>query len=68
MNILDPEAALIGGGIARAGDVLFKPLREYLDTMEWQPGGQRVKLLPAELGEFAGAAGAAHNALEALSS
>jgi glucokinase len=66
VNILDPEAAIIGGGIARAGDVLFKPLREDLDAMEWQPGGQRVKLLPAELGELAGAMGAARNAFLAL--
>jgi glucokinase len=63
VNILDPEAAIIGGGIARAGDALFKPLREFLDTMEWQPGGHTVKLLPAQLGEFAGAFGAASNAL-----
>jgi len=63
VNILDPEAAIIGGGIARAGDALFKPLREFLDTMEWQPGGHTVKLLPAQLGEFAGAFGAAYNAL-----
>jgi glucokinase len=67
VNILDPEAAIIGGGIARADDLLFKPLSEFLDTMEWQPGGQRVKLLPAQLGEFAGAAGAAHNAFTAAS-
>jgi glucokinase len=65
VNILDCEAAIIGGGIARAGDALFKPLREFLDQMEWQPGGHTVKLLPAQLGEFAGAAGAAHNALVA---
>src|SRR5258705_3910162 len=67
VNILDPEAAIIGGGVARAGEVLFKPLREDLDAIEWQPGGQRVKLLPAQLGEFAGAMGAARNALLALS-
>src|SRR5687768_2194761 len=63
VNILDCEAAIIGGGIARAGDALFKPLRDFLDQMEWQPGGHTVKLLPAQLGEFAGAAGAANNAL-----
>jgi glucokinase len=67
VNVLDPEAAIIGGGIARAGDALFKPLREDLDAMEWQPGGQRVKLLPAQLGEFAGAIGAARNAFLARS-
>jgi glucokinase len=63
VNILDCEAAIIGGGIARAGDALFQPLREFLDPMEWRPGGHTVKLLPAQLGEFAGAVGAAHNAL-----
>ena len=63
VNILDPEAVIIGGGIARAGDTLFKPLQSFLDTMEWRPGGQQVKLLPAQLGEFAGAFGAARNAL-----
>lgn len=63
VNILDCEAAIIGGGIARADEALFKPLREFLDPMEWKPGGHTVKLLPAQLGEFAGAAGAARNAL-----
>ena len=62
INILDPQAVIIGGGVARAGDALFKPLKQLLDPMEWRPGGHRVKLLPAELGEFAGAIGAAYNA------
>ena len=33
--------------------------------MEWRPGGHRVRLLPAELGEFAGALGAARRGLTA---
>jgi glucokinase len=64
VNILDPEAVIIGGGIARAGGALFEPLQRFLDPIEWRPGGHRVKLLPAQLGEFAGAYGAAYNALE----
>ena len=66
VNILDPETLILGGGIARAGETLFQPLREFLDPVEWRPGGQRVKLLPAELGEFAGAFGAAHHALKQM--
>ncbi len=65
INILDPEAVIIGGGISRAGNTLFGPLQKYLDVMEWRPGGQRAKIIPAQLGEFAGAFGAAYNALNA---
>ena len=64
VNVLDPEAVIIGGGIAAAGDALFKPLASFLDEVEWRPGGQRVKILPAQLGEFAGAMGAAWNAVQ----
>jgi len=64
INILDPEAVIIGGGIARAGKELFEPLQQFLDPIEWRPVGQRAKVLPAQLGEFAGAFGAASNALK----
>ena len=63
INILDPEAVIIGGGITRCGDSLFIPLQRCVDQIEWRPGGQRVRLLPAKLGEFAGAIGAAGNAI-----
>jgi len=63
-NILDPEAVILGGGIAQAGDALFTPLADELAKVEWRPTGHAVKLLPATLGEWAGAIGAAHSALE----
>ncbi|MEA3213673.1 MAG: glucokinase [Chthoniobacter sp.] len=59
INILDPEAVILGGGIAQAGDALFEPLRDELDRVEWRPTGIAVKILPAALGEWAGAIGAA---------
>jgi glucokinase len=62
INILDPETVIIGGGIARAGAALFEPLETLLRPIEWQPGGHKVKLVPARLGEFAGALGAAYQA------
>ncbi len=62
-NILDPEVAVIGGGIARAGELLFEPLRKEVDTVEWKVCGHDIRLVPAELGEFAGAFGAAWNAI-----
>lgn len=63
VNILDPEAVIIGGGIARAGAALFDPLREMVAEVEWRSVGYEVKILPATLGEHAGACGAARNAL-----
>ena len=64
INILDPEAIIIGGGMARAGDTLFRPLQEALDQLEWCPTGVGVKLVPAELGEWSGACGAAFRVRE----
>lgn len=63
-NILDPEAVIVGGGIARAGSALFEPLQRFLDEVEWRPGGGQVRLLPAALGELAGAYGAAARTLQ----
>jgi glucokinase len=66
INVLDPEAIILGGGIARAGDSLFGPVQKFLDPVEWRPGGARVRLIPACLGDLAGAYGAAWNALHPI--
>jgi glucokinase len=65
VNVLDPEIVLIGGGIAAAGAALFDPLRKELDGVEWRPHGRQVSVMPAKLDEFAGAIGAARNAMNA---
>lgn len=66
INVLDPECVILGGGIARAGDALFAPLARHLDRFEWQTGGHRVRIVPATLGDRAGALGAARIALDSL--
>jgi glucokinase len=63
VNAVDPELVVVGGGIARAGAALFEPLTEDLAAVEWRPLGRRVRLLPAALGDLAGAIGAARAAL-----
>lgn len=63
INLFDPELIVLGGGIAQAGDALFAPLARELDRVEWRPGGHRVPVVPAQLGEWAGGIGAARVAL-----
>jgi glucokinase len=63
INLFDPEVVVLGGGIARAGDDLFTPLTAELARIEWRPGGHAVPVVPAVLGEWAGALGAAAQAL-----
>jgi len=63
INVLDPEVVIVGGGLAQAGPLLFEPLENELDKMEWRPHDRRVTIVPAQLGEYAGAYGAAWNAM-----
>lgn len=63
INAFDPEIVIVGGGIAQAGAALFDPLRKELDRFEWRPMGHQVQVIPAALGEKAGAIGAAYHAI-----
>jgi glucokinase len=64
VNALDPEVVVIGGGIARAKAALLRPLNRFLDEIEWRPGGRKVRVELAKLGDRAGAFGAAWNAIQ----
>ncbi len=63
INVLDPEAVILGGGIAQAGSDLFEPLDEFLEKVEWRPSGHRCRIVGASLGDRAGALGSAYNAI-----
>ena len=39
VNVFDPEAIVIGGGIAQSGPLLYEPLQKVLDEVEWRPAG-----------------------------
>ena len=65
VNILDPEIVVVGGGVAEAGDLLLGPAREaFVGAVEDPAGRPPVPLLPAALGNDAGAIGAALLALQ----
>jgi glucokinase len=59
-NVFDPEMFVIGGGLLRAGDVLFEPTRAaFADLVEAADRRPPIGIVPAALGERAGAIGAA---------
>jgi len=49
--ILNPSRIVIGGGISRAGEALFGPLRAELDRQITDWSGARVDVVPAALGD-----------------
>ena len=63
--LLNPEALVIGGGVARAGEILFKPFREHLLRQLSGPFKNGLLILPAAFGHEAGMIGAAALALQA---
>jgi glucokinase len=66
-NIVDPEIVVIGGGLVRAGDLLFGSVRrEFGLQLEAAPVRPEIAILPAELGDRGGAIGAAVLAREAV--
>ncbi|MEN8695026.1 MAG: ROK family protein [Akkermansiaceae bacterium] len=62
--LLNPEAIVIGGGIAKAGSTLFAPLDQVLRSQLSGPFKDNLKILPARFGNEAGIIGAATLALE----
>lgn len=59
-NILDPEMIVIGGGLVELGDTLLEPVREsFRDRVEAADRREVIEIVPAALGERAGAVGAA---------
>src|SRR6266542_2924794 len=64
--LLAPDAFVVGGGIAAAGDLLLGPLEEEVRRHVFLAPPERVRVLPGALGPYAGAAGAALRGREAV--
>lgn len=57
--VLNPARFIIGGGVARSGDSLFRPLREAYKKHALPSAAEGVSIVPAQLGNDAGVIGAA---------
>ncbi|NUN48606.1 MAG: ROK family protein [Candidatus Brocadiae bacterium] len=58
-NILNPEIVVIGGGVARAGNILFRPIRAAMAREALPNVSKGLRVVPAKLGNDAGLLGAA---------
>jgi glucokinase len=58
LNILNPEAVVLAGGVIQAGELLFEPLLEEVKLRIFPMAADRISVVPAELGTDAGVIGA----------
>jgi len=59
VNILNPDAVVIVGGVTRAGDYLFTPLRSEVRRRAFKSAERVCRIVPGALPETAGVIGAA---------
>jgi glucokinase len=59
VNALNPDAVVIAGGVTRAGDHLFVPLRKEVRRRAFRSAVDACRIVPAALSDTAGLIGAA---------
>jgi len=59
INALNPDAVVIAGGVTRAGEHLFAPLRKEVRRRAFRSAVDACRIVPAALPETAGVIGAA---------
>ncbi|MEW6033911.1 MAG: ROK family protein [Chloroflexota bacterium] len=67
INIFNPEVVVVGGGVAKMGEMLLKPARRVMRQKAFKLPASVVRIVPAQLGAEAGVIGAAMYALECRS-
>ncbi|MDO8589530.1 MAG: ROK family protein [Armatimonadota bacterium] len=66
VNILNPELVVIGGGVTRAGELLFEPVRRVIEKRALSGLSKIVGVVPAALGDDVAVVGAITLAMERL--
>lgn len=59
VTLIGPSCIVVGGGIAAAGNLILDPIRKAMRSRVTLAPVDQVEVVPAELGSFAGAIGAA---------
>ena len=59
VNVLNPAMVIFGGGVIKAGNLLFDPVRRAVRERAFERPAAAVRIVPAALGDDAGVIGAA---------
>jgi glucokinase len=65
-NLLSPDLIILGGGITKAGESLYRPLADFMEVYEWKDVGKKTLVQQAHFSDRAGAVGAAAFALNGV--
>ncbi|MBC7260944.1 MAG: ROK family protein, partial [Chloroflexi bacterium] len=58
IHAFDPEMIIVGGGVSKAGDLLFAPVRALIAERAIAASQRSVRIVPAALGDDVGLIGA----------
>jgi glucokinase len=64
VNVFNPEAVVVGGGLVAAGELLLAPARAVVAERALVPARDQVRIVPARFGDESGMLGAAALAFE----
>jgi glucokinase len=64
ITVITPDRVVIGGGVAAAADLLLDTIRDEVRRHVFTTSLDGVEIVPAELGTWAGAIGAAIHGAE----
>jgi glucokinase len=64
IHLFNPALIVIGGGVSKAGPLLFEPIERIVRERAMEVPRQAVRIVRAELGENVGLLGAAANVLQ----
>ena len=59
INLFNPELVIIGGGVPRAGDLIFEPLKKAVQKRAFSVSAEIAEIIPASLGKDCTVIGAA---------
>lgn len=57
--VVNPKRFILGGGVSKAGEILFQPIRDTFKKYTPEAAAEGVEIVAATLGNDAGVVGAA---------